>query len=314
MLRKLFLAALTGAAMALTTTSIATASDYPSKPIEIVVGVTPGGGVDAFARAVGDQLKGLLDTGIVVENRPGGGGAAAAAHVKKAPADGYTIGMIFSAVFSTIPMVMDVGYDIDDFEYLGAANEMGLILVSRSDAGYTDWKGMIASAKDRGYLRYASISILDRMVMEAIARQEGFDLDVLPTTGGNEARAALVAGDADLTLIGAASLNFVDANKETMIVATLNPERPLSVPDHPTLRELGYDLDVRQQFVFFATKGLPAEVLEKLESAIQTVLHKPEMEELLTRMSSTFKPRNSAETLEQIRLGRETVMKMLGKG
>ena len=87
---------------------------------------------------------------------------------------------------------------IDDFTYIAGVNRFSEAYLSKN-TNWNSFEEMVDFGKERGYLSYASLIPLDRLVMQALAKKAGFELDILPTRGGSEARAALLAGDADFT-------------------------------------------------------------------------------------------------------------------
>jgi tripartite-type tricarboxylate transporter receptor subunit TctC len=279
----------------LTITSMAFA-EFPEKPITLVVGFKAGGGTDAMARAIGKKMEATLGgERVIIENRTGGAGGVAATYVMNQKPDGYTIGFVVTSTISMEPLTGKVKYNISDFSYLGMINVKGDVFLARADHGYKDFKGLIAKAKKDGYLRYGTITTPDKLLMKALAKQEGFEVDQITAGGGSATRAALKAGDAEVIVSGTRGLSFADANEDVIAVAALTTERVEIAPDLPTLLDLGYDLALQEHHLFFAPKGLPAEVAAKLEKAIQTALADDEIKTLIKRLGHQYLPRTGKQ-------------------
>lgn len=244
-------------------------ADWPEKTITFVIGFREGGGVDTMMRYVGNRLEEKLGVSVVMENRAGGGGTVASAYLKDQPADGYTFAAAITSTYSFNTLAEGAPIGIDDFTYIAGVNRFSEAYLSKN-TDWTTFEEMVAFAKDRGYLSYASLIPLDRLVMQALAKKAGFELDILPTKGGSEARAALLAGDADFTMVGASGFNMIGEN-DVIGLATPNPERLSTLPDLPTINELGYAGYVVNFGTVSAPAGLPDEIRDAMSAAITEI-------------------------------------------
>ncbi len=278
---------LRSAAIAATVTLSSPAfAEYPSEPVRLVLGFAQGDGGDALGRAVASRLEKALGTNVVVENLAGGGGAVAMTELASREADGHSIAMTLSLASAFVPLTGRVDYTAEDFDYLGSVSLAGTAFLGRADSGYSDFAGLMAKAVTDGYLTYGSLVPVDRLIMQAIAASEGFELDIIGARGGGPLRAALLAGDTEAVLGGASGLLFAQENAEIAALATFNSERLEAAPDVPTLRELGYDFDVDTYYLIAAPTGLPEDVSLKLQDAISQVVQDPELSELIRRLGS----------------------------
>lgn len=266
-MRKLVLSAVTAAMTALATSPAW--AEWPEKAITFVIGFREGGGTDTMMRYIGNRLEEKLGVSVVMENRSGGGGTVMSTYVKDQPADGYTFGAAITSTYSFNTLADGAPFAIDDFTYIAGVNRYSEAYLSKS-TNWTSFEEMVAFGKERGYLSYASLIPLDRLVMQALAKKAGFDLDILPTKGGSEARAALLAGDADFTMVGASGFNMIGEN-DVIGLATPNPERLSTLPDLPTINELGYDGYVVNFGTVIAPAGLPDDIRDKMSSAINEI-------------------------------------------
>lgn len=234
-----------------------------------MIGFREGGGTDTMMRYVGNRLEEKLGVSVVMENRSGGGGTVASKYLKDQPADGYTFAAAITSTCSFNTLADGAPYAIDDFTYVAGVNRYSEAYLSKN-SNWASFGEMVAYGKERGYLSYASLIPLDRLVMQSIAKKAGFELDILPTKGGSEARAALLAGDADFTMVGASGFNMIGEN-DVIGLATPNPERLSTLPDLPTINELGYPGYVVNFGTVVAPAGPPDAIRDKMSAAINEI-------------------------------------------
>lgn len=279
---------LIGALTAVVTTISGTAAlaDWPDKTITFVIGFREGGGVDTMMRYVGNRLEEKLGVSVVMENRSGGGGTVASTYLKDQPADGYTFAAAITSTYSFNTLADNAPISIDDFTYIAGVNRFSEAYLSKN-TNWNSFEEMVAFGQERGYLSYASLIPLDRLVMQALAKKAGFELDILPTRGGSEARAALLAGDADFTMVGASGFNMIGEN-DVIGLATPNPERLSTLPDLPTINELGYAGYVVNFGTIAAPAGVPDDIRDKMSAAVNEITAEDGFVELVqTRLGAT---------------------------
>ena len=273
---------------------------WPEKSITFVIGFREGGGTDTMMRYIGNRLEEKLGVSVIMENRSGGGGTVASTYLKDQPADGYTFAAAITSTYSFNTLADDPPYAIDDFTYIAGVNRYSEAYLSKN-TNWNNFEEMVAFGKDRGYLSYASLIPLDRLVMQALAKKAGFELDILPTKGGSEARAALLAGDADFTMVGASGFNMIGEN-DVIGLATPNPERLSTLPDLPTINELGYAGYVVNFGTVVAPAGLPDDIRDAMSTAINEITAEEGFVELVqSRLGATPMQINSTDLEAMIR-------------
>jgi len=241
-------------------------AEFPDKPVTIVVGYGAGGGVDTISRAASDALSKALGQPIVVQNKPGAGGGLAVTALKSEAADGYTIVATTSTTLTFDPHAKDIGFAVDDFEYLAAYGVFPEALVALPSRGWKTLKDTIAEAKAKGGLTYASTTSIDRVVMAAIAKKEGVKISPVPTKGGAEAVAQTLGGHVDFAY--SSGTYYAQAKAGALhVLAGLGDKRIVGFPDSPTLQELGYDTSSVNMILFLVPKGIPAGAKAKLVEA-----------------------------------------------
>ena len=242
-------------------------AEYPDKPINLIVGFRAGGGSDAAARILAAELETQLGQKVIVENKGGAGGAVAAQYVAGQDTDGYTVGFAVNTTFAYTPLTGSVPYGIDDLSYVATTHGYRVVFTAPADAPFDDWAGMLAAAKDRGWINYASIIPLDRAVMQYIGKKEEIAVNIVPTRGGSAARQAVLGGHVDLGFSGSNALPMYE-DGAMKIVASMNPGGIAEHPEIPTLDKLGYDIFMNDAAVFFGPKGMDEAARAKLESAL----------------------------------------------
>ncbi len=242
-------------------------AEYPEKPINLIVGFRAGGGSDTAARILATEMEAALGQKIIVENKGGAGGAVATEFVRQQATDGYTIGFAVATTFAFTPLTGNVAYTPDDVDFIATTHGYRTVFVSPKDAPFDDWAGMLATAKDRGWLNYASIIPLDRAIIQYVGRQEEIEVNIVPTRGGAGARQAVLGGHVDMAFSGSNALPMFE-DGALNIVAALNPDGIAEHETIPTLQSLGYDAFSNDAAVFFGPKDMDADAKAKLEGAL----------------------------------------------
>lgn len=242
-------------------------AEFPEKAVNLIVGFRAGGGSDTAARILAAELEAQLGQKVIVENRGGAGGAVAAQYIMGQDPDGYTIGFAVNTTFSYTPLTGAVPYGIDDLDYIATTHGYRVVYTAPADAPFDDWAGMIANAKERGWINYASIIPLDRAVIQYIGKQEEILVNVVPTRGGSAARQAVLGGHVDLGFSGSNALPMFE-DGAMKIIASMNPGGIAEHPGIPTLESLGYDVFMNDAAVFFGPKGMDETARATLEAAL----------------------------------------------
>ena len=217
------------------------APEFPTDDIRAVIPFGAGGGTDADARAVLDPMDQLVDVSVVPENIAGGGGTLGLIEAMTAPADGHTLALVFPSIHAFGQVVQDAPYDLTEMQYVGGFREQWNVVGVAASSGIETFDQLLARGQEQGRLIVVSGPASNYLVTaKGIADAAEADFDSLGYEGVPQAFAGLEAGDGDFWMGGeAAALGFGDAMN---ILAVAAPERVDSLPDVPTLEELGHDL------------------------------------------------------------------------
>jgi tripartite-type tricarboxylate transporter receptor subunit TctC len=246
---------------------------YPNRPINILVGYTPGGVLDYHAKLIGDYLSEMLGQPIIKIHKPGGGGTLAASMAAKAKPDGYTffMGTSSSMVFS--PLVKKVDYTWEDFIPLGIYSKGVVHCFVKADSPYKTLQDLIDDAKKRpGQLRVSSYGKMTPadFVIEFFSKQAAIKLAHVPYKSCGEAVTALLGGHAEADFC-TASMGQMEAGT-VRILASADFERSKFLPEVKTFRELGFPVAMGLWTSFCVPQKTPQNIVDKLTGAMQEVL------------------------------------------
>ncbi len=252
------------------------AQDFPTRPITFVVGFSPGGGADVFARALAEAAKTALPHPLAVENRPGAGGTAAAAHAAGRPADGHTI--LFAHAGSSIitPIITNQPtLKWDAFEPVARIHAEEEWLFVHPDA---EWKSLdqlaahIKANPKKVRVAGSAIGGIDSFVVLSWEQAAGIDVEYIPHEGGGPATLAFLGKNAEV-LIGNVSEVFQHIEAKKMVpVAVASEKRSTIFPDVPTLKEKGWNVVMVQWRSVLAPKGTPAPRVAFLAESFQKAM------------------------------------------
>ena len=279
----------------------ATAQNYPSKPIRIVVVSTPGGSVDTMARTVGPKLSERWGQQVVVDNRPGAGGAIAAEIVAKAPPDGYTLIMGTVASFATnVSLRKKLPYDpVKDFLPITLVATQNLMLLVHPSVPAKSVKELVALAKKRpGTLSFASAGngTGGHLSGELFKLLAGVDLLHVPYKGVAPAIIDVVSGQVTMTFASILSaLPQVKAGRLRPLAVTGGQRSP-AAPQLPTMVEAGVKgYESTTWYGLLAPAGTPQDIVSKLNAEVVAILKTPEMHDRLSKEGADPVGNTSAE-------------------
>jgi tripartite-type tricarboxylate transporter receptor subunit TctC len=282
-------AMLTGLLLGAAIAPAAAQSDFPSRPIRLVVGFAAGGGNDIFARLVADKASQLLGQTVIVENKPGAGGRLAPEYVLQQPADGYTLFVGPSGALAVAAAIYpDLKYSpTKDFVPLAMIANFPLIMVIGADNPSKDVKEFVAWMKAHpDKANYASSSPAFVIVTELFKLKSGMPGTMIPYKSSNEMNLSVIQGQSAMTIAdGPPTIPQVKAGKVKAIAVT-GKERSDELPDVPSMAEAGFpDVDVHLWSGVFAPTATPKPVVAKLQKAFAEAIADPGVSQKLKAMA-----------------------------
>jgi tripartite-type tricarboxylate transporter receptor subunit TctC len=257
----------------------ASAADYPTRPVNLIVAFTPGGPSDVLARIIGKKLGELLGQPFVIENRPGAGGNIAAQAVARAAPDGYTLLMGNNSILATnASLYKTIGYDAEkDFAPISLIGSQANILVVNPTLPVNTMAELIALAKAKpGQLDFASsgYGAAAHLSGELFKAQAHVDIVHVAYKGAAPALQDVIAGHVQMMFATAASV--VGHIKDGLVrpLAVTTPKRTAILPDIPTVAELGIPgFDATTWHGLVAPAGTPRDIIEALNRATVAALN-----------------------------------------
>lgn len=280
-------------------------STYPNKPIKLVVPFPPGGLIDNVARLISPALSTELGQAIVVENKPGAGGNLGAAEVAKANPDGYTLLMASPPLSISPALYKNLPYNPNNIEPISIFGQIPNVLLVNPDSGINSVADLVKRAKaSPGQMNYASNGNGTSLHLSAelLKSQAGIYIVHIPYRGSALANVALVSKDVDFMFDNLPpALGLIKSGKLKALAVTTSTRNP-ALPQVPTMQEAGFpNFQVSAYFGIAGPKGLPSDVVTKLQNSIQKTVSQKEVAESLTKLGATvdfMSPAKSAEFIK----------------
>ncbi len=266
---------------------------FPSRPIQLIVPFPPGGVADITGRPTAAIMSKILKQPIVVVNKPGAGGAVGMAQAARAAPDGYTLLMALSSI-SVLPVADRLqgrtpSYELDQLAPVALISADPTVLVVRADGPYKTLKDLVDAAKARpGEINYASSGVYGTLhvAMEIFAAAADIKLFHIPYQGGGPAVAALLGGQIDALASGpAAAIGQIKGGKMRAL-AVWGDTRLASLPDVPSMKELGYDATFFIWSGLFAPAALLAPIMDRLRQAARQTVDDREFQEAMIKIET----------------------------
>ncbi len=243
-------------------------SDYPTKSVEMTVGASAGGSSDLISRAMSKGMGQSLGVAMPVVNKPGANGALVAKELQKAAPDGYSIAIQNASLFAITPLAVSEAeaVKVDDFDIVYGVSRDDYVLATNPKTGWKSIKDMKASGKT---IRYGTTGVgtgaqLNSALTFATA---GIDATAVPFDGGAPNLTALLGAQVDVsTMQVGEAIENIQAGK-LVPLAVFSAERVPFLPDVPTAKEQGFDVQVSQYRFITVPKGTPQAVKDKLVEA-----------------------------------------------
>ena len=280
-------------ALLLAAATLASAQDYPTRPVTMIVPFPPGGVADIVGRPLAAVMEKTLKQPVVVVNRTGAGGAVGMGAVAKSAPDGYTILMALSSI-SVFPVADRINgrapaYELKDFAPIALVTADPTVLVVRADGPYKTLKDFVAAAKaSPGKINYSSAGVYSTLhvAMEIFADAAGVKLFHVPYQGGGPAVQALLGGQVEALASGpAAAIGQIKGGKMRAL-ASWSTERLALLPEIPTFKEQGYDAQFYIWSGVFVPAATPAPVASRLREAVRQAATSPEFRLAMEKVST----------------------------
>jgi len=289
--RRQFLDLAAGAAVLPAVSRIAWAQAYPTRPVRIIVGFAPGGGVDLIARLISQWLTERLGQPFVIENRPGGGSNIATDAVVRALADGYTLLLVSAAnaINTTLYEKLSFNFVRDIAPVAGIARDTFLVVVHPSMPVQTLPEFIAYAKANPGKVNMASAGTGGgtHLAGELFKIMAGVNLMHVPYRSNGYALTALLGGQVDVLFPSlSSSIEYIRTGKLRGLAVTI-AMRSEALPDLPTVSEFVPGYEISAWYGVGAPKGTAAEVIDKLNREINVILADPNAKARLADLGGT---------------------------
>jgi tripartite-type tricarboxylate transporter receptor subunit TctC len=273
---------------------------YPARPIRLVVGFPPGTATDLVARQIAEGVKRNTGWVIYVDNKPGQAGSIAARELVRSAPDGYTLLVTANGPLITNPnLYSNVEYDtLKDFTPIGQIATLPYILVVSSSKPYNSVQDIIAAAKKApGKLNFSSTGVgtTSHLIGSMFSKSTGVVVTHIPYKGSAESMTGLMGGSIDFTFDTTVATTPLVKGGQLRALAVASKQRLPSLPDVPTLSEVGTPVDMSAWLALVAPRGIPDDLVQQLGRELQKVVASPDQKERLAQVGAVAEWMPSAD-------------------
>jgi tripartite-type tricarboxylate transporter receptor subunit TctC len=293
--RRQFLHLAAGAAALPAVSRFAWAQAYPTRPVTLLHGFAPGGGVDTTARFVAEGLSRRLGQQIIIESKPGASTTIAATQLARAAPDGHTLGVFSSTYGTAAAMYSKLPFrPVDDFSMIGQIIEFPLVLATHSDHSVRSISDLVNAARAASTpLLYGTpgLGSVQHLLVEHLAQQAKIQFQHVPYRGGAQALTELLGRRIDFMVDPAIILLEHVRSGKVRILAVTTAARSGELPDIPTVAEAGFPaFDVSGWMGLVAPASLPDSIVTRLNSELTGLLAEPSVIERFRALGNEPRP------------------------
>lgn len=253
----------------------AAASEYPSQPIQLVVGYGAGGGTDMCFRALSKTASKELGQPIIIENKPGAGSSLSIGYISRQKPDGYNVAAMSTGALLNQYLVDGIGYSVmEDLTPIAMVAQYQVGLLVRADSPMTSLKDVIKKAKAQPNVvafSTAGVGTTQHLTMEKLGEEVGVEWTHVPYKSGIEASTALMRGDVEVMAQTAEWVPFVQDGR-LRLLNVFTEKRMDGFDDAPTLLEEGYDLVAPSLLGLVGPKGMDPADVTKIDNAFKAAI------------------------------------------
>ena len=293
-----------GLVVLLAGTAHAQTKAYPDKSIRLLVGYSPGGGMDTIARVLAQRLEENLGVSVVVENRPGATSTLAAAAVAQAEPDGYTLLLGETGLLLAPVLLPSMPFDLKkSFMPVGYVAQIPMAFAVTNSFPAKTTQELIATLKaDPKKYDYASpgVGTVQHLAFEQFKRVAGVDAQHVPYKGGTAFSPDLIAGRVHIAIMSSSVAVGLARANSARVVAVTSLDRSSNLPDVPAIADVIPGFDMSARIFLAAPAGTPPAVIARLEQAVAVALKNPDLQKRFADQGANVVATTSAQTQVQL--------------
>jgi tripartite-type tricarboxylate transporter receptor subunit TctC len=288
--------------------SLASAQEWPSKPVKFIVPFPPGGSVDPLARLVSVKLSDSLKHQFIVENKPGASGSIGAAQAAKSPPDGYTFLFVFDTHAVNPALIPNLPFDtLKDLAPVMLVGTAPMAIATHPAKPFKSFKDVIAAAKAKpDSVSFGSIGngSLGHLTMILVQQAAGIKLNHIPYKGGGPMTQDAIGGQVDLAVGSVAVISPHVKSGRLRAIAVTGDKRSHAMPEVPALAEQGFKgFSALAWWGIFAPAGTSKPVMDKFHAELVKALNLPDVKKTLTETLGMDLVVSSPDALQKWQVG-----------
>lgn len=291
------------------------AQEYPTKPVRFVVPAAPGLATDVLGRIFAAEFQKVLNQPVIVENRPGAGGDLGALEVVKAAPDGYTLLFSSASVLFGNKWLYPRTFDQEkDLVPIIHVSDSPMVLLKGPEFKNKNLREILAMGKSvsKPYA-FGAASTFSAVVYGMLQEASGVEFLLVRYRSNQQAFVELIRGEIQLIFEAIPSAKPMISDGRLVPIAVSSANRSGALPDVPTLRELGYDVDLIGFNAIAGPRGIPPHIVEVLNRAGNEILKKPDLKQRLAALSTEVKGGTPEEMARTVRANSEVWGRMIKK-
>jgi tripartite-type tricarboxylate transporter receptor subunit TctC len=291
--------AVLAALAAIAAPSFAQTRGFPTRPVKIVLPQPPGGAADRLARMLGERLEAHWKQPVVLENKPGGGVVIGTQAVVRAPADGYTLGLLGSSLSINAVQRRDLPYELKDLQPLARVGYYTVALVAAASFPANDIRSLVALAKSQpaNHIAFGSngIGTSAHVAGEMLNHMAGIELQHVPYNGAARMYTDIIGGVLPMGFSVVSSAEQFIKSGQMKVLGVTSAQRSPVYPQWPAIAEAYPGFEAVNWAGLFAPAGVPRELAKQIGDDLVTVLKAPDVAKALVEMGIEHAPQGPAD-------------------
>ncbi len=256
-------------------------SKFPEREVTMVINYGAGGNTDVASRAIGNAIEGILKKPVVPNNRAGAQGTLGVSNLAKQRPDGYTLGVVTFSTIAITPHLMNVDYTVDNFDFIAGVARYRYGLAVLADSPYKTVQDLVHAAKTGKGIFFGAPSAPNNIAMFELGRKTGSKFEQVSYKSGAETVTALLGGHVDVIVQNPSDIVPHVKSGKMRFLASASPMRWKELPDVPTLKEQGFDVEIDSWIGLAYPKGTPKPIRDKMEKAAMAAAVSPQLAPIL---------------------------------